>query len=134
MSITTSKDNKKKKYTLGRIYIKTYKNTHVTVTDQTGSMVLFKSSCGAIKSQQGQQYKNTKKHKPQAAQVLLQAASQAAKERGMTFAKVIIEGDGCARDMGQMNYLFENGLQILEFIDNTPLRHGGCRQPKKPSK
>jgi ribosomal protein S11 len=134
MSNTGSKDNKKKKITIGRVYIKTYKNTHVTVTDQTGALVLFKSSCGAIKTQQGQQYKNTKKHKPQAAQVLLQAAGQAAKERGMTFAKVIIAGDGPARDLGQMNYLFENGLQVLEFIDNTPIRHAGCRPSKKPSK
>jgi small subunit ribosomal protein S11 len=135
MTIDPSKsDHKKKKYTLGRVYIKTYKNTHVTITDPTGAIVLFKSSCGAIKSQQGQQYKNTKKHKPQAAQVLLQAAGQFAKDRGMAFAKIIISGDGPARDMGQISHLFENGLQALEFIDNTPIPHGGCRKPKKPSK
>ncbi len=133
MSVS-GKTNKATRHTMGRVYIKTYKNTHVTVTDQTGSLVLFKGSCGSVKPSQGQQYKNTKKHKPQAAQMLLQAASQAAKEKGMIFAKIIIDGDGPARELPQMNYLFENGLQVVEFIDATRIRHGGCRQPRKPSK
>jgi ribosomal protein S11 len=126
--------NKTTRYSMGRVYIKTYKNTHVTVTDLTGSMVLFKGSCGSVKTSDGKVYKNTKKHKPQAAQMLLQAAGQAAKEKGMIFAKIIINGDGVARELAQMNYLFENGLQVLEFIDATRIPHGGCRQPRKPSK
>jgi ribosomal protein S11 len=132
--MSVSSKDKKKRHTMGIFKIKTYKNTHVTITDSTGKITLFNGSCGSVKNQQGQQYKNTKKHKPQAAQILLQTAGQVAKEMGMVFAKLEIDGDGSARDTAQMNYLFDSGIQFFEYCDKTRIAHAGCKKPKKPSK
>lgn len=126
---------KKKRLTIARVYITTKRNnTHVTITDITGSQTVYKKTCGSVKTVQGHSFKNSKKSKPGAAQVLLQNAGQFARDIGISFVKVIINGVGLARESAQLSCLFDSGLQPLEFVDETSNKHGGCKSRGKPSK
>ncbi|WP_029906041.1 30S ribosomal protein S11 [Mycoplasmopsis opalescens] len=115
---------KKKVVVTGIAHIhSTNQNTIISFTDEQGNVVAW-SSAGAIG------YKGTKKKTPYAAGLAAQAATEAAKERGMKSVRVEIKGLGAGKDAARKQ-IEVSGITITEIKDVTPVPHNGTRPPKR---
>ena len=122
----TKFSGKKSKKTLnsGVVHIKsTFNNTIVNITDKQGN-TLFWASAG------GCGFKGAKKGTPFAAQSAAEKVATIAYERGMRQAEVVVSGPGSGRETA-IRALQGFGLQVSVIKDSTPVRHNGCRPPKK---
>lgn len=126
-SKTKGKKKKKKErrnIVSGRAYISaSYNNTIVTLTDQKGDVVSWASAGGCG-------FRGAKKSTPYAAQMIVKAAVDKAKEHGLKEANVFIKGVGTGRESA-VRALNANGINIISIKDMTPIPHNGCR-PRKP--
>ncbi len=107
----------------GRAYVQsTFNNTTVTVTDDTGNVLVWSSAgeCG---------FKGTKKGTPFAAQVTADRAAKRAVEMGMKSVAVYVKGPGGGRETA-IRALQAAGLLVTSIRDVTPIPHNGCRPPK----
>ena len=109
----------------GTVYVSVgFNNTIVSVTDQNGNVVSWSSS-GKMK------FKGAQKSTPYAAQVVVEDAVKIAKEQcGLKTVSVIINGVGNGRDSA-VKALQSSGLIVNAIIDITPIKHNGCRSPKR---
>ena len=112
-----------RKLTRGIAYVRaTYNNTMVSITDDTGEMLAW-SSAGALG------YSGAKKSTPFVAARITATVAEKVKKTGMKDIAVRVSGVGSGRDAA-IRALANQGLNITEIRDVTPLPHNGPRAKK----
>jgi len=121
------KKKKKKKKNVaphGCAHIKsTFNNTHITLTDQSGNVLLWEKAGTSG-------FKGSRKSTAYAATIAAEKAAQAAIAMGLSSVDVQVKGPGSGRESA-IRALAVGGLQITSIKDVTPLPHNGCRPPKR---
>jgi small subunit ribosomal protein S11 len=100
-----------------------FNNTIVTITDAQGNVISW-SSAGACG------FKGSRKGTPFAAQVAAEKAAKAAKERGLAFIVIYVQGAGSGREAAIRVFKLCD-ITVEQIYDVTPIPHNGCRQSKK---
>ncbi|MGB3863222.1 MAG: 30S ribosomal protein S11 [Candidatus Aminicenantaceae bacterium] len=101
----------------------TFNNTIITITDQQGSTLCWKSSGTAG-------FKGARKGTPFAAQLAAKEVASDAKEFGVRYVDVRVKGPGAGRESA-IRALKAGGLEIKSIKDVTPIPHNGCRVRKR---
>ncbi|MBI3605696.1 MAG: 30S ribosomal protein S11 [Nitrospirae bacterium] len=101
----------------------TFNNTHVTITDMGGNVLVWTSAGG-------QGFKGSRKSTPFAAQKAAEMVAKKAMEQGMKQVDVYVNGPGSGRESA-VRSLQAAGLKINMIKDVTPIPHNGCRPPKR---
>ena len=119
--------NKKRKVIVesnGQAHINaTFNNIIISLTNNKGEVVSW-SSAGKMG------FRGSKKNTPYAAQTAAEDASKIAFEAGLRKVKVYVKGPGNGRESA-IRTLHNNGLEVSEIVDVTPMPHNGCRPPKR---
>tara|TARA_B100001142_G_scaffold215016_1_gene213150 strand:+ start:457 stop:843 length:387 start_codon:yes stop_codon:yes gene_type:complete len=120
-----SKKKKKKKIeSHGIAHIKsTFNNTHVTLTDKVGNVIVWEKAGTSG-------FKGSRKSTAYAATMAAEKAAQAALSLGLSSVDVEVKGPGSGRESA-IRALAVAGIQITSIKDVTPLPHNGCRPPKR---
>ncbi len=122
-STKTRRKKTKRNLPKGTLHIQaTFNNTIVTVTDEAGNVVAWKSS-GSVG------FKGSRKSTPYAAQIATEKVLEKAKEFGLSKIEVIVKGIGSGRDSA-IRALMASGIEISAIRDVTGIAHNGCR-PRK---
>ncbi|APG61186.1 30S ribosomal protein S11 [Christiangramia salexigens] len=100
-----------------------FNNIIISLTNKKGDVVAW-SSAGKMG------FRGSKKNTPYAAQLAAEDASKTAHEAGLRKVKVYVKGPGNGRESA-IRSLHNNGIEVTEIIDITPLPHNGCRPPKR---
>lgn len=100
-----------------------FNNTIVTVTTDSGDVVVTKSS-GALG------FKGSRKGTPYAASQVAAAIAREVEPLGVKNMEVNMQGPGSGRE-SVVRALQSAGFNITMLRDVTPLPHNGCRPPKK---
>ena len=100
----------------------TFNNIIISLTNNKGEVIAW-SSAGKMG------FRGSKKNTPYAAQTAAEDVSKAALEAGLRKVKVFVKGPGNGRESA-IRTLHNNGIEVTEIIDVTPLPHNGCRPPK----
>ena len=120
----TKKKKKKKFESHGVAHIKsTFNNTHVTLTDKYGNVIIWEKAGTSG-------FKGSRKSTAYAATMSAEKAAQAAMSLGLSSVEVEVKGPGSGRESA-IRALAVAGLQITSIKDVTPLPHNGCRPPKR---
>lgn len=125
MATPTKTRRKKTKRNIpkGTLHIQaTFNNTIVSVTDEAGNVVAWKSS-GSVG------FKGSRKSTPYAAQIATEKVLEKAKEFGLSNVEVIVKGIGSGRDSA-IRALLASGIATTSIRDVTGIPHNGCR-PRK---
>ena len=101
----------------------TFNNTIISITDTQGNVVSWASS-GAVG------FKGSRKGTPFAAQLAAENAAKKAKEHGVKKVDVYTKGPGPGRDTA-IKSLQNNGIEVGNIKDKTPVPHNGPRQKKR---
>jgi small subunit ribosomal protein S11 len=101
----------------------TFNNTIITITDQQGNTLCWKSSGTAG-------FKGARKGTPFAAQLAAKEVAIDAKEFGVRYVDVKVKGPGAGRESA-IRALQAGGLEIKSIRDVTPIPHNGCRVRKR---
>ncbi len=118
------KHSKKRMVAKGQAYIKaTYNNTVVTITDQSGNVLIWSTS-----GKMG--FKGPKKSTPYAAGVVVRDVVDKMKAIGMKDLEVFVKGVGSGREAA-IRAFNAHGINISSIKDVTPIPHNGPR-PKRP--
>ena len=125
MTEKISKKKKKKKIdSHGVAHIKsTFNNTHVTLTDKLGNVIVWEKAGTSG-------FKGSRKSTAYAATMAAEKAAQAALSLGLSSVDVEVKGPGSGRESA-IRALAVAGIQITSIKDVTPLPHNGCRPPKR---
>ena len=125
MTEKISKKKKKKKIeSHGVAHIKsTFNNTHVTLTDKVGNVIVWEKAGTSG-------FKGSRKSTAYAATMAAEKAAQAALSLGLSSVDVEVKGPGSGRESA-IRALAVAGIQITSIKDVTPLPHNGCRAKKK---
>ena len=125
MTEKISKKKKKKKIeSRGVAHIKsTFNNTHVTLTDKVGNVIVWEKAGTSG-------FKGSRKSTAYAATMAAEKAAQAALSLGLSSVDVEVKGPGSGRESA-IRALAVAGIQITSIKDVTPLPHNGCRPPKR---
>ena len=119
--------NKKRKVVVesnGQAHINaTFNNIIISLTNTKGEVISWSSA-----GKQG--FRGSKKNTPYAAQTAAEDAAKTAQEAGLRKVKVYVKGPGNGRESA-IRTLHNNGIEVIEIIDVTPVPHNGCRPPKK---
>ena len=122
-----NKPKKKRKKSVepqGIAHIKsTFNNTHVTLTDTRGNVIVWEKAGTAG-------FKGSRKSTAYAATMAADKAALAAIALGLSSVDVLVKGPGSGRESA-IRALAVAGLQITSIRDVTPLPHNGCRPPKR---
>ncbi len=114
---------KGKKLTRGKAFIRaSYNNTLITITDQEGNVLAWESA-GAVG------FKGPKKATPFAASRAVKSLMDKIAKTGLREVSVFVKGVGSGREAA-VRALANEGIDILEIKDATPIPHNGCRPPK----
>jgi len=100
-----------------------FNNTLVTITDQQGNTVSWKSS-GSLG------FRGSRKGTPFAAQQAAMNAANQAREHGVRSVEVRVAGPGSGRESA-IRALAAAGIEVKGIRDVTPVPHNGCRPPKR---
>ena len=100
-----------------------FNNTLVTITDQQGNTLSWKSS-GSLG------FRGSRKGTPFAAQQAAMNAANQAREHGMRSVEVRVAGPGSGRESA-IRALAAAGIEVRGIRDVTPVPHNGCRPPKR---
>jgi small subunit ribosomal protein S11 len=100
-----------------------FNNTIVTISDQNGNTVSWKSS-GSLG------FRGSRKGTPFAAQQAAMNAANMARDHGMRSVDVRVSGPGSGRESA-VRALAAAGLDVRSIKDVTPVPHNGCRPPKR---
>ena len=121
---TSRKKKKKNVEPHGVAHIKsTFNNTHVTLTDRLGNVIVWEKAGTAG-------LKGSRKSTAFAATMAAEKAAQLALSMGLESVDVEVKGPGSGRESA-IRALAVAGLQITSIKDVTPLPHNGCRPPKR---
>ncbi len=124
MAKSTVKKRKVKVEAVGEAYIKaSFNNIIISLTNKNGEVISWSSA-----GKQG--FRGSKKNTPYAAQVSAEDCAKAAFEAGLRRVKVYVKGPGQGRESA-IRALHNNGIEVSEIIDVTPIPHNGCRPPKR---
>jgi small subunit ribosomal protein S11 len=114
----------KKNVPHGAAHIKsTFNNTIVTITDQQGNTLSWKSS-GSLG------FRGSRKGTPFAAQQAAMNAANMARDHGVRSVDVRVSGPGSGRESA-VRALAAAGIDVRSIRDVTPIPHNGCRPPKR---
>ena len=120
----TFKRKERKNVPFGVCHIQaSFNNTLVTITDQQGNTVSWKSS-GSLG------FRGSRKGTPFAAQQASLTAANKAKEYGLRTVEVRVSGPGAGRESA-VRALGTVGIEVKAIKDRTPIPHNGCRPPKR---
>ena len=100
-----------------------FNNIIISLTNNKGEVIAW-SSAGKMG------FRGSKKNTPYAAQTAAEDVSKVALEAGLRKVKVYVKGPGNGRESA-IRTLHNNGIEVTEIIDVTPLPHNGCRPPKR---
>lgn len=100
-----------------------FNNTIVTITDTEGNAISWSSS-GKLG------FRGSKKSTPYAAQMVMEDAAKAAKERGLRSVEVYVKGPGQGRESA-IRALQNAEIGVTMIQDVSPIPHNGCRPPKR---
>jgi small subunit ribosomal protein S11 len=109
---------------IGQAHIKaSFNNIIISMTNTTGQVISW-ASAGKMG------FKGSKKNTPYAAQTAAEDCAKVAHEAGLRKVKAYVKGPGNGRE-NAMRTLHNNGIEVTEIIDVTPMPHNGCRPPKR---
>ena len=100
-----------------------FNNIIISLTNKKGDVISW-SSAGKMG------FRGSKKNTPYAAQLAAEYAVNVAKEAGLRKVKVYVKGPGGGRESA-IRTLHNNGIEVTEIVDITPMPHNGCRPPKR---
>ena len=123
-----AKQSKKKKNVQinphGEAHIQaSFNNIIISLCNDKGQVISW-SSAGKMG------FRGSKKNTPYAAQTAAEDCARVAQEAGLRRVKVFVKGPGNGRESA-IRTLHNNGIEVTEIIDVTPLPHNGCRPPKR---
>lgn len=101
----------------------TFNNIIISLTNNSGEVISW-SSAGKMG------FRGSKKNTPYAAQVAAEECAKEAYELGLRKVKVYVKGPGSGRESA-IRSIHNNGIEVQEIIDVTPIPHNGCRPPKR---
>ncbi|MBN4071075.1 30S ribosomal protein S11 [Crocinitomix catalasitica] len=108
----------------GQAHIRaSFNNIIISLTNNSGQVIAWSSA-----GKQG--FRGSKKNTPYAAQVAAEECAKEAHELGLRKVKVYVKGPGSGRESA-IRTLHNNGIEVTEIIDVTPMPHNGCRPPKR---
>jgi small subunit ribosomal protein S11 len=118
------KKRERKNVPYGLVFIQaSFNNTIVTITDQTGNTLSWKSS-GSLG------FRGSRKGTPFAAKQAAAGAASAARDHGVRSVDVRVAGPGSGRESA-IRALAAAGIDVRSIRDVTPMPHNGCRPPKR---
>ncbi len=118
------KKRERKNVPYGLVFIQaSFNNTIVTITDQAGNTISWKSS-GSLG------FRGSRKGTPFAAQQAAVGAANGAREHGLRSVDVRVSGPGSGRESA-IRALATAGIDVRSIRDVTPMPHNGCRPPKR---
>jgi len=124
MAKSTTKKRKVVIESVGQAYVTaSFNNIIVSLTNKKGDVISW-SSAGKMG------FRGSKKNTPYAAQLAAEDCAKVAHEAGLRKVKVYVKGPGNGRESA-IRTLHNNGIEVTEIIDVTPLPHNGCRPPKR---
>ncbi len=108
----------------GQVHIhSSFNNIIISITNNDGQVISWSSS-----GKHG--FRGSKKNTPYAAQVSAQDCAKVAYDSGMRKAKVFVKGPGTGRESA-IRTIHNQGIEVVEIVDVTPMPHNGCRPPKR---
>ena len=118
------KKRERKNVPYGLVFIQaSFNNTIVTITDQQGNTLSWKSS-GSLG------FRGSRKGTPFAAQQAASGAAALARDHGLRSVDVRVAGPGSGRESA-IRALATAGIEVRSIRDVTPMPHNGCRPPKR---
>src|ERR1700749_3917236 len=118
------KKRERKNVPFGLVFIQaSFNNTIVTITDQQGNTLSWKSS-GSLG------FRGSRKGTPFAAQQAAVNAANAARDHSLRSVDVRVAGPGSGRESA-IRALAAAGIEVRSIPDVTPMPHNGCRPPKR---
>ena len=124
MAKATSKKRKVIVEAYGEAHINaSFNNIIISLTNNKGEVISW-SSAGKMG------FRGSQKNTPYAAQTAAEDVSKVALEAGLRKVKVYVKGPGNGRESA-IRTLHNNGIEVTEIVDVTPLPHNGCRPPKR---
>jgi small subunit ribosomal protein S11 len=118
------KKRERKNVPFGLVFVQaSFNNTIVTITDQQGNTLSWKSS-GSLG------FRGSRKGTPFAAQQAAVNAANAARDHGVRAVDVRVSGPGSGRESA-IRALAAAGIDVRSIRDVTPMPHNGCRPPKR---
>lgn len=100
-----------------------FNNIIISLTNSTGQVISW-ASAGKMG------FKGSKKNTPYAAQMASEECTKVAYELGLRKVKVYVKGPGSGRESA-IRAISNNGVEVTEIIDVTPMPHNGCRPPSR---
>ncbi|MGB0357342.1 MAG: 30S ribosomal protein S11 [Flavobacteriaceae bacterium] len=124
MAKSSSKKRKVVVEAFGEAHINaSFNNIIVSLTNNKGEVISW-SSAGKMG------FRGSKKNTPYAAQLAAEDAAKVAQEAGLRKVKVFVKGPGNGRESA-IRTIHNEGIEVTEIIDVTPMPHNGCRPPKR---
>ena len=124
MAKVTTKKRKVVVEAFGEAHINaSFNNIIISLTNNKGEVIAW-SSAGKMG------FRGSKKNTPYAAQTAAEDVSKMALEAGLRKVKVYVKGPGNGRESA-IRTLHNNGIEVTEIVEVTPLPHNGCRPPKR---
>jgi len=100
-----------------------FNNIIISLTNSTGQVISW-ASAGKMG------FKGSKKNTPYAAQMAAEECTKVAFELGLRKVKVFVKGPGSGRESA-IRAISNNGVEVTEIVDVTPMPHNGCRPPSR---
>ena len=124
MAKTQTKKKKVKVDAVGEAHIHaSFNNIIISLTNVNGEVISW-SSAGKMG------FRGSKKNTPYAAQMAASDCGKVAHEAGLRKVKEFVKGPGSGRESA-IRSLANNGIEVSEIVDVTPMPHNGCRPPKR---
>lgn len=125
MAKSTQKKKKSVKVeSIGEAHIHaSFNNIIISLTNKNGQVISW-ASAGKMG------FKGSKKNTPYAAQLAAEECTKEAHDLGLRRVKVYVKGPGGGRESA-IRTIHNNGIEVTEIIDITPVPHNGCRPPKR---
>lgn len=125
MAKSTQKKKKNVKVeSIGEAHIHaSFNNIIISLTNKSGQVISW-ASAGKMG------FKGSKKNTPYAAQLAAEECTKEAHDLGLRRVKVYVKGPGAGRESA-IRTIHNNGVEVTEIVDITPVPHNGCRPPKR---
>ena len=125
MAKSTQKKKKNVKVeSIGEAHIHaSFNNIIISLTNKNGQVISW-ASAGKMG------FKGSKKNTPYAAQLAAEECAKEAHDLGLRRVKVYVKGPGSGRESA-IRTIHNNGIEVSEIVDITPIPHNGCRPPKR---
>lgn len=120
----TTKKKVVKVESVGQAHVhSSFNNIIISLTNTSGQVISW-ASAGKMG------FRGSKKNTPYAAQMASEECTKVAYELGLRKVKVYVKGPGSGRESA-IRAISNNGVEVTEIIDVTPMPHNGCRPPSR---